>query len=37
MTGLLIIDGGGLLLSQEYIKKEKTKAIGAFLDKKERH
>ena len=33
---LLIIAGGGLLWSQEYIKKEKTTKMGPSLYKKER-
>ena len=37
LMGLLIIAGGGLLLSQEpYKRKEKTKTLGASLNKKER-
>ena len=37
LMGLLIIAGGGLLLSQEPCKrKEKTKTMGASLNKKER-
>ena len=37
LMGLLIIAGGGLLLSQEHIKeRRKTKTMGASLDKKER-
>ena len=37
LMGLLIIAGGGLLLSQEPCKrKEKTKTLGASLNKKER-
>ena len=33
LIGLLIIAGGGLLLSQNYIKERR---MGASLDKKER-
>ena len=37
LMGLLIIAGGGLLLSQEHIKERRnTKTMGASLDKKER-
>ena len=36
LMGLLIIAGGGLLLSPEYKKtKEKTMTMGASLDKKD--
>ena len=35
LMGLLIIAGWGFLLSQEHMKKEKTKTMGASLVKKE--
>ena len=39
LMGLLIIAGGGLLLSQEYnyIRKEIKKTVGASLNKKGRY